>query len=166
MAAEDCGCKPWFWLLSSNIIQKPEQLNQITKQALKFMLVFLEKVRMSQSDYSMATRCSTWPLLACAALVENGEALLWAIVFFHIPIKRQWSRHSESCFFHYYSVCVCLVSWCTMVTNQVTKESWGTWYRGGQGWKPENTSCALSTSSYHAVIWLGTWIFLTIPAQI
>ena len=61
--------------------------------------------------FQMPNRSTAWQLdvdvvvlsLALAVLVENGEALPWAFVFFHIPTKRWWGRHSESCFAHYFT---------------------------------------------------------------
>ena len=48
------------WLLPSNIVQKQEQLNQITETGtFKSMLELLEKNPDAQWHYSMSTRCST-----------------------------------------------------------------------------------------------------------
>ena len=57
--------------------------------------------------------------LALADLLEDGEALLWAIVFFHIPINGGVDivRVVSPTI-----LCAVFVSWCTLVMNQVTKE--------------------------------------------
>ena len=76
---------------------------------LKSMLELLGK-------FQMLNQMTAWQIdvvhvlgLALAVLVRIGEALLRAVVFFHIPIKRTWwSRHSQGCFAHcmYFTYCV------------------------------------------------------------
>ena len=58
----------------------------------------------------MPSQMTAWQLdvvlgLAFAVLVENGEALLWAVVFFLSHSHRWWSGHSESYFHAHYFTC-------------------------------------------------------------
>ena len=87
-----------------------------------------------KSRYPVELQSWHWHLdvvlgLAFAVLVGNGEALLLAILFLLVPVKElvDIKRVALPTVLRTKSV-----SWCTLVMNQVTEESWRMWCRGTQ----------------------------------
>ena len=156
-AVEDHGCKSWGYVdcCLQRSFKNQNNSTRLQKEALKSMLVFLGK-------FQMSNQITAWQLhvvlgLALAVLVENGEALLWAVVFFH---KRYGGVDTVRVVFSTITVYASGLSagaqWWQIRSPKSLEER--------DTWKAENTSGALSTSSYHVVIWLATWNFLTTPA--